>query len=244
MTLAAPTFFLTLRALVQFPRLPAVLVFSMVPPILQLLLFGAIFGKLPDQIDTFPTDNYYEYLAPAVVFFTTVLGVANAGVALANDFKTGYFHKLILAPISMNAVLLGRLFADGVRVFLQAGLILVLALAFGARVATGVPGALMMLLISTLFSLFTVGIIVANIGLRSKSEQAVQAIFPLFFLLIFLTTAFLPKVSMGSDVIRTIIDVNPAEYVVQLMRELMLDGWHLDSLALAAGIIAGCMVIA
>lgn len=239
----SPTWQLTRRALVQFPRIPSVLVFSMIPPIVQFLLFGSIFGDLPDSLPTFPTDNYYAYLAPAIVFFTTVIGVANAGMALVRDFRNGYFRKLLLAPINRWAILLGRLLADGVRVYVQAGLILLLALAFDASVATGVLGALVMLAVSTLFSLFTVGVLVANVGLRTKNEEAVQSIFPVFFIAIFLTTAFLPKESIGSELVNDLIDLNPAEYVIRPMRELMLTGWDVPGLLLALGITAASAVL-
>lgn len=241
--LLAPTWHLTKRALVQFPRMPSVLVFSMVPPLVQFLLFGAIFGNLPDQFRTFPTDNYYAYLAPAIVFFTTVIGIANAGMALVRDFRNGYFRKLLLAPINRWAILLGRLFADGVRVYLQAGAILLLSLAFGATVETGIPGALVMLALSTLFSIFTVGVLVANVGLRTKNEEAVQSIFPVFFIAIFLTTAFLPKASVGSELVKDLIDLNPAEYIIRPMRELMLTGWDPSGLLLGAGIVAASAVV-
>lgn len=243
MSLWRPTWLLTRRALVQFPRLPAVLAFSMVPPIVQLLIFGAIFGDLPDQLPDFPTDDYHEYIAPAIVFFTAIIGIANAGVALVNDFKTGYFQKIMLAPVNMWAILLGRLVSDGVRVFIQAGLILLLAIGMGARVETGIAGALLMLLLGTLFAIFTVGIIVANVALKTKSEQAVQAIFPVFFILIFLTTAFLPKERMGSDLVRDIIDLNPAEYIVSPMQELMMVGWAWGEIGIAFAIIAGFAII-
>lgn len=243
MALWRPAFLLTHRALVQFPRIPSVLVFSMVPPLVQFLIFGSIFGNIPDQFPDFPTDNYYEYIAPAIVFFTTIIGIANAGVAVANDFRTGYFQKVLLAPVNMWSILLGRLLSDGVRVYLQAGLILIITLFFGARVATGVPGALLMLALATLFAIFTVGVLVANVALRTKSEQAVQAIFPVFFIMIFITTAFLPKESMDSEVIQNIIDVNPAEFIVSPMQLLMYDGYHWDEIGIAFGIIAAFALV-
>lgn len=241
--LIAPAWHLTKRALVQFPRLPSVLVFSMVPPIVQFLLFGSIFGNLPDELATFPTDNYYEYLAPAVVFFTAVIGIANAGIALVRDFKSGYFQKILLAPVNKWAILLGRLLSDGVRVYLQAGLILLLALAFGATVETGILGALVMLLLGTLFSLFTVGVLVTNVAIRTKSDEAVQAIFPVFFILFFLTTAFLPEASISSDLVVDLINLNPAEYIIQPMQDLMMVGWEWGALALGFAITAGAALV-
>jgi ABC-2 type transport system permease protein len=245
MSLWRPALLLTVRALRQFPRLPAVLVFSMVPPLVQFLLFGAIFGNLPDLPSwKEPTDNYYEFLAPAVVFFTTILGIANAGVALVNDFENGYFNKILLAPVNMWAILLGRLLSDGLRVYIQAAVILVLALFFDGSVATGLPGALLMLLLSTLFSIVTVGVLVTNVAIKTKSAQAVQAIFPVFFILIFLTSAFMPKANVDSDVVRSIMSGNPAEYVVLPMRSLMLEAtYDAPAIGLAFAIIAAFAIV-
>jgi ABC-2 type transport system permease protein len=238
-----PAWLLTVRALVQFPRLPAVLVFSLVPPLVQFLLFGSIFEKLPKQVPNFPTSNYYEYIAPAIVFFVCILGIANAGTALVNDYQNGYFNKILLAPVSMWAILLGRLLSDGVRVFLQGGLMLALSLLFHAHVKTGFPGALLMLAIGTLFALFSVGVLVANVGLKTKDAQAVQAIFPIFFIIIFLTTAFLPEANVGSDIVRNIIKGNPAEYVMRAMRSLMLEGYDWEAIGLAFAIIGAFAVV-
>ncbi len=238
----SPTVWLARRGFVQFGRMRAVLAFSMLPPLIQLVLFGAVFGGLPRTFPDFPTDNYYEYLAPAIVLFTTVTGTANAGVALANDLRTGYFQKVMLAPVNLWAILLGRLLSDGIRVYLQALLMLVVALLFGARVATGLPGGLVMAALATLFSMFTVGILVANIALLTKSEQAVQAAFPAFFILMFLSTAFMPLDAMGNATIRTLIGFNPAEYVISPMQDLMMVGWSGPEILLASGIILGAMV--
>lgn len=238
-----PSLLLAHRAVRQFPRMPRVLVFSMVPPVIQFLVFGALFSDLPNQVPAFPTDSYYEFLAPAIVFFTAVIGTANAGMALVRDFRTGYFQKILLAPVSGWSILLGRLLADGVRIYVQSGLILLLALAFGARVETGVPGALLLLALGTLFSLFTVGILVANVAVRTRNEEAVQSIFPVFFVGIFLTTAFLPEAFIGSDLFVDLIQVNPAEYVIRPMRDLMLTGYDWTGILLALAITAAGLVL-
>lgn len=253
MTLWRPLWLLTARAFIQFPRLPAVLAFSMVPPLMQFFIFGAIFGTVPDNvnrlaardpaIEPFPTANYYEYIAPAIIFFTCVIGIANAGVALVNDFQNRYFNKVLLAPVNMWSILLGRLFSDGVRVYVQSGLMLLLSLAFKARVETGIAGGLLILALGTLFSIFTVGVLVTNVALKTKSAQAVQAIFPVFFILIFLTTSFVPEAQMDNDVIKAIVRANPAQFVVEAMQGLMFTGYDVAELGLAFGIIGGSALI-
>src|SRR5215212_6356316 len=106
------------RALVQFPRNPVLLGFSVMPVLMMYLVFGGLFAGVAD-LPGFPTDNYFEYLAPSAVLLTTVPGIGNAAVALAGDFQSRYLYKLLTAPISLGAIVLGRLAGDGVRLALQ-----------------------------------------------------------------------------------------------------------------------------
>jgi hypothetical protein len=85
------------RSIVQFPRNPILLGFSIAPVLMMYLVFGALFGGVT-RLPGFPTDNYYEYLAPTAVLLTTVPGIGNAAVALAADFQSRYVYKLLTAP--------------------------------------------------------------------------------------------------------------------------------------------------
>ena len=228
----SPTWLLTLRTLVQFPRNPMVLGFSVPPVLMMFVVFGTLFAAVR-HLPGFPTDNYYEYLAPAAVLMTTVPGIANSAVALATDFQNGYLYKLLTTPASIGSIMLGRLLADGVRLFIQGGAVLLLALALGVQIATGFAGALLMLLIGTLFGIVTFGVLTANIALKTKDPAAVQAVFPMAFLLIFLTTAYQTEDQVESGVLRAIIDANPTEYVLRAMRDLMLTGYDWDAIGLA-----------
>jgi ABC-2 type transport system permease protein len=232
------TWLLTLRSFVQFPRNPMVLGFSVPPVLMMFVVFGTLFAAVR-HLPGFPTDNYYEYLAPAAVLMTTVPGIANSAVALATDFQNGYLYKLLTTPASIGSIMLGRLLADGVRLFIQGAAVLLLALALGAQVATGFAGAVLMLLIGTLFGIVTFGVLTANIALKTKDPAAVQAVFPMAFLLIFLTTAYQTEDQVESGVLRAIIDANPTEYVLRAMRDLMLTGYDWDAIGLAFLVILG-----
>lgn len=234
----SPTWLLTLRSVVQFPRNPMVLGFSVPPVLMMFVVFGTLFASVK-HLPGFPTDNYYEYLAPAAVLMTTVPGIANAAVALATDFQNGYLYKLLTTPASIGSIMFSRLLADGVRLFIQAGAVLLLALALGAHIATGFAGALLMLLIGTLFGIVTFGVLTANLALKTKDPAAVQAVFPMAFLLIFLTSAYQPKDQIESGVLRAIIDANPTEYVLRAMRDLTLAGYDWGAIGLAFLVILG-----
>ena len=112
-----------------------------------------------------------------------------------------------------------------------------LAVALGAEIAGGFAGALLILLIGTLFGIVTFGVLTANLALKSKDPAAVQAIFPMAYLLIFLTSAYQQPEQIDSPVMRTIVDANPAEHVLQPMRELMLSGYDWSSIGLGFAVI-------
>jgi len=202
------------------------------------VVFGTLFAAVR-HLPGFPTDNYYEYLAAAAVLMTTVPGIANAAVGIAMDFQSRYLYKLLTTPASIGSIVLGRLFADSIRLFIQGGAVLLLALALGARIATGVVGALLMLLIASLFAVVTFGVLTANIALKTKDPAAVQAVFPMAYLLIFLTSAYQTKDQVESGVLRAVMDANPTEYVLRAMRDLMLVGYDAAHIAVAFVVIAG-----
>src|SRR5215203_1454448 len=230
------------RALVQFPRNPILLGFSVMPVLMMYLVFGALFAGVAD-LPGFPTDNYFEFLAPTAVLLATVPGIGNAGVAVAADFQSGYFHKLLTTPVSVGALMYGRLIGDCLRLAAQSALVLLLAIALGGHIESGVPGALLMIVLGTLLGIVTFGVLSANLAIRTKDAAAVQAIQPMAFLLIFLTSAYQSAEHIDSPVLRSIIDVNPAEYVLRPMRELMLTGYDWGAIATALLVIAGLAAI-
>jgi energy-coupling factor transporter ATP-binding protein EcfA2 len=232
------TWLLTRRTLTQFPRNPMAVGFSLPPVLMMFVVFGALFESVK-HLPGFPTDNYFEYLAPAAVLMTTVPGIANAAVGLATDFQSRYLYKLLTMPVSIGSIMAGRLLADGTRLFIQGGAVLLLAIVLGAQIASGFAGALLMLLLGTVFGIVTFGVLTANLALKSKDPHAVQAVFPMAFLLIFLTTAYQTEEQVPSGVLRTVIGANPTEYVLRAMRDLTLTGFEWDSIALAFLVIAG-----
>ncbi len=231
------TWLLTWRTLVQFPRNPMVVVFSLAPVLMMYVVFGGLFESVK-HLPGFPTDNYYEYLAPAAVLMTTVPGIANAAVGLATDFQNRYLYKVLTTPTSIGSVMAGRLIGDGVRLFVQAGAILLLALAFGAHIAGGFAGALVILLLGTLFGIVTFGVLTANLALRTKDPAVVQAVYPAAFLLIFLTSAYQVEEQVPSGVLRAIMGANPTEHVLRAMRDLTLTGFDWGSIGVALAVIA------
>ena len=239
---APASLLLASRSILQFPRNPILVGFSVAPVLMMYLVFGALFEGVT-RLPGFPTENYFEYLAPTAVLLTTVPGIGNAAVALAGDFQSRYVYKLLSAPISVGSIVLGRLIGDGIRLCLQSVAVLILALALGAHVETGVPGATLMIVLGVLLGVVTFGVLTANLAIRTKDAATVQAILPMAFLVIFLTSAYQQTDQIESPVLRTIIDANPAEYVLRPMRDLMLSGYDWPGIGLAFGVIAALALV-
>ncbi len=217
---------LYLRNLRQIPRIPTVLVFGIVMPVVQLFLFGSIFSQTTNiPGNPYAGTDYRAYIAPAIVLLTTFMGMANSSAALIVDLRTGYFDKLRTTPARPGLVIVARVLAEMTRVAGQATLILLLTVVvFQVGVATGILGAVAMVLMAVLFSACTVGLLVTALAMKTKSDQATQSAFPLFFILIFLSTAYMPE-QLLPDWLQTAVGFNPVDYLIQAERSLMLDTW-------------------
>lgn len=246
---------LYMRNIRQIPRIPVVLVFGIVMPVIQLLLFGNIFSAIGDNPGfqlAYPNVEYLTYLAPSIIMLTTFLGMANASAALLSDLRTGYFDKLRTTPAKPGAIIVARLLAEMTRVTAQALIILGLALLAGGEVASGFLGGVAMVVLCVLFSACTVGLLVTALSMKTKSDQATQSAFPLFFILIFLSSAYVPTDQIKNDIIRTIIQYNPVDFLIQAVRELMVGvnnngvmeaSWPIDKIGIVLGASALAAVL-
>jgi ABC-2 type transport system permease protein len=144
------------------------------------------------------------------------------------------------------ALMMGQLAGIIALGLIQALTFLVVGLAFGAGIETGLAGAIVIVAFSLLISL-AFGCIGAFVALRSGSGEAVQGVFPLFFAALFLSSMSLPRDLIEQDWFRTIADWNPVSYMLECIRSLMIDGWDPEALALGfacAGAIAAIALIA
>lgn len=233
------------RNMRQMPRIPVVLVFGLAMPIIQLLLMGSVFSTtIENPAHPYHGESYYAFIAPAIILLTSVLGMANSSAAFIVDLRTGYFDKLRTTPASPSGVIFARLMAEMTRVSIQAAIILALAVAIGARVSTGILGALAMIGAGVLFGAMTTGLAVMILAMKTRSDQATQSVFPLFFVLLFLSEAFMPK-ALLPDWLAEVAEWNPINYVIVGLRELMFDSWSeaLPDLAVGLGLGAAIAVV-
>jgi ABC-2 type transport system permease protein len=186
------------------------------------LAFGGAFTSVA-TLPGFPSGDYNSFLTAMIVVQAVVFSGADAGVATLTDILSGYFDKLLLAPINRFSILFSSLLMAGTRALVQAVVIVIIALALGVSFKTGVAGILVLLLLSAVFGIAwsCLGLMIA---FQTKSAQATQSSFVLFFPFIFFTSAFMPKEFL-SGWFKVAVTANPVDYVLQGMRALIIVGW-------------------
>ncbi|MEX2106345.1 MAG: ABC transporter permease [Solirubrobacterales bacterium] len=229
------------RSVLRTLRQPAQIVPALIFP---LFLLAVNSGGLKDatNLPGFPTDSYLTF-ALAVPFMQGALfSVMNAGTDLARDIETGFLNRLALTPLRGAALLSGLLAGAVVLGLLQAVTYLVVGLVAGAELAAGVGGALTIVALSVTITVAfgTIGLFAA---LRTGSGEAIQSLFPVFFVFLFLSSMALPLDLIQTDWFRSVAGANPVSYLLEAFRSLLIEGWDLGALALGFGIALAILAI-
>jgi ABC-2 type transport system permease protein len=149
----------------------------------------------------------------------------------------GFTDRLLAAPVPRFAIVLGRLAGTAVLGALSAVWFLAIGLAFGAHIEEGVVGALLVIVLVTA-SAVAFGGIGAAIALRTGKASVVQGLFPLVFVILFLSSAFFPE-QLILEPARTVAQVNPLSLIVEGVRDPVLSSLSVSDLWQAAAAIAG-----
>jgi ABC-2 type transport system permease protein len=219
----------TLRTLRQPAQIVPALIF---PMFLLAVNSGGL--KSATGIPGFPTASYLTF-ALAVPFMQGALfAVMNAGTDLARDIETGFLNRLALTPLGGAALLGGLLTGTVLLGIVQALTYLVVGLTAGAGFAAGPLGVPVLIALSVLvtFGFGTIGLFAA---LRTGSGEAVQGLFPVFFVTLFLSSMALPRNLIQTDWFREIATYNPVSYLIEGFRSLLITGWDAEALALGFG---------
>jgi ABC-2 type transport system permease protein len=232
-TTAAQTAELARRSVVRTLRQPANVVAPMLFP-LMLLAVNAAGLDSAEQLPGFPTASFLAF-ALAVPFIQGALfATMNAGTDLARDVQTGFLNRLALSPMHSTALLAGQLGGVVLIGLAQAVFYLGVGLAAGVRLESGVLGAFVLLLLSGLFAL-SFGSLGAFAALRTGSGEAVQGLFPVLFVFLFISSMNMPRELIEIDWFRTAATLNPVSYLLEGVRSLIIVGWDAQALALAFG---------
>jgi len=230
------------RAIMRTTRQPAQIVF---PVMFPLILLGVNASGLTaaTKLPGFPTTSYLDF-ALAVPFMQGALFASlNAGQDLARDIQGGFLDRLAMTPMSGAALIAGQLGGALFMGVVSALIYLLVGLAFGVGIAAGVGGAFVLLILAVTIS-FAFACLGTFVALRAGTGEAVQGFFPLFFVLLFLSSAFFPRNLIAQDWFRTIATYNPVSYLVEGIRSLVITGWDARALLMAFGIAFAGIVIA
>jgi ABC-2 type transport system permease protein len=230
------------RSALRTFRQPAQIIPSLIFP-LMLLAINASGLQRVTQLPGFPTDSFVTF-ALAIPFLQGALfGVINSGTDMARDIETGFLNRLALTPLRGWALLVGLLTGSLILGLVQAVAFLIVGAAVGAHFAAGFAGVLVIVALSMLITLGfgALGLVVA---LRTGSGEAVQGMFPVFFVFLFLSSMSLPRNLIQTDWFRTVATYNPVSYLLEGIRSLLITGWDAEALALGFGMAAAIAAIA
>src|SRR5688500_12713151 len=203
------------RNLIKIKRVPDILVFTLMSPIMFVLLFAYVFGG---SIDV-PGVNYREFLIAGVFVQTVIFRATFAGAGMADDMQKGIIDRFRSLPMSPAAVLAGRTASDIVNNVLSLAVMSATGLAVGWRIRTSVPEAIGGFLL-ILFFAYAISWVMTYVGLIVPTPEVVNnASFMVIFPATFLANTFVPSQNLPS-VLRAFAEWNPVSAVTQAAREL------------------------
>ncbi|HEY2935365.1 MAG TPA: ABC transporter permease [Gaiellaceae bacterium] len=235
-------FVLARRSVVRTWRQPANVIAPLIFP-MMLLAVNSGGLKSVTHLPGFPTDSYVAF-ALAVPFIQGALfATMNGGTDLARDIQSGFLNRLALTPMRGAALLAGHLGGVVVLGVIQACFYLLVGLAAGVRPEAGVAGVAVLLVFAALIAL-AFGALGTWAALRTGTGEAVQSLFPVFFVFLFLSSMAIPRNLIQQTWFRDIATANPVSYLLECVRSLIITGWDGEALGLGFGVVTAIGVVA
>lgn len=205
----------TWRNLMKIIRVPEILVFSLIQPIMFVLLFTFVFGAAID----IPGEGYTSFLMAGIFAQTVVFGSTYSGSAMAQDLKDGIIDRFRTLPMNGAAVLIGR--TNGDLVINTLSMLVMMATGFivGWRVTSSVPEFFAAVALLLLFA-YAFSWVMAFLGMSVKSPEIINNVsFLVLFPLTFISNAFVPSENLPTP-LRVFAEWNPVSALVQSARQL------------------------
>jgi len=210
---------MTLRNLVRYVRVPNLLVFSTIQPVMFVLLFTYVFGGAV----RIPSGSYKDFLLPGILVQTVIFGSTQTGVGLADDLSRGMIDRFRSLPMARSAVLAGRTLSDTVRNLFVVLLMIGVGLLIGFRFHAGFISAVGAIVLAVLFGL-AFSWISAFIGMAVRDVESAQtAGFIWIFPLVFASAVFVPVATMPGW-LQSFARVNPVTNTAEAVRALCQGG--------------------
>jgi ABC-2 type transport system permease protein len=201
-------------------RRPVHLSFSLAQPLMWMLFFGFLMKRFP--LDTLPASvDYTSFLLPGICAMTVLFGASQVGIGLIRDMQTGFLQRMLASPAPRWVLLGGKVAADGVRLLVQAVIVLLFGAAMGATVNLA-PVPLLAGFIVLFFFAVAFGSLSCFIALRARKQETMAAFVHIVNMPIFFTsTALVPGKEM-TGVLAWIAAWNPLRPVVEALRGAVL----------------------
>jgi ABC-2 type transport system permease protein len=232
---------LGLRSIRQTFRRPQLLAPIVVFPTLLLAIQTGGAGSAIELPGFPPVQSFLQFMLAGAMMQSLMLAGNSGGIALAVDIEMGFTDRLFAAPIPRFAIVLGRLAGTAALGLFAALWFLAIGLIFGAEIESGVPGALLAIVLVTAAAM-AVGGIGAAIALRTGSASVVQGLFPLVLVILFVSSAFFP-VDLMIEPAKTIAEYNPLSFVVEGIREPIISDIDAADTLYAVLAILGIVVL-
>lgn len=227
------------RSVVGTMRQPQVWLPGLLFPMFIAAVNTSTMGRAVNIPDFPQVDSLLDFLLPASITQSVLFGGLTAGSDTATDIQTGFFDRLLVSPVSRTSILVGRLAGAAVTGAFQALVFMGVYGAFGVRLAGGVAAAVLLITYAMVLAL-VIGGFAAMLALRTGSAEAVQNVFPLTFIGLFISSAFFPTELMNG-IYRSIATRNPVTWMVDGMRHQVIVGldWSEAAVSIAvAGVLA------
>jgi ABC-2 type transport system permease protein len=207
------------RNVMRFVRIPALFVFSIVQPIMFVLLFRFVFGGNIKNLP--PGVNYVNYLMPGIFVQTAIFGSTNTGIGLAEDLKAGIVDRFRSLPMARSAVLMGRTLADFMRNLVVVLLMVAVGYMVGFQFKAGLLAAIAAIGLTVMIG-WAFSWVSATIGLAIRDVESVQAAsFTWIFPLTFISSALVPIAGMP-EFLQVIARNNPVTIWANTVRTLTI----------------------
>ena len=230
------------RNLRRVVRMPQLLLFATVQPVMFLILFNYVFGgAVGRSIPAAAGGEYLNWLLPGVLLQMAAFGSTQTAMGLIEDLNNGVIDRFRSLPMARSAVLAGRTVADLVRNVFVLALVLGLGYVLGFRPQTSSVPMAGGLLVAMIFG-FALSWVMACIGLSVKNSEAAQpaAMIPIFPL-VFASSVFVPTGTLP-DWLRVFADHQPVTRTANAVRGLMLGDGALAAGRTVAGEVAGALL--
>ena len=241
-TIADQVYLLGRRSVVRTLRQPANIIAPIVFP-LMLLAVNSGGLKAETRLPGFPTTSITAFILAVPFIQGALFATMNTGTDLARDIQTGFLSRLSLTPMRGVALLVGQLGGTVTLGLLQAAVYIAVGYAAGVRFASG-PLGMLVLLVFFVLVVLAFGALGLFAALRTGSGEAVQGLFPAFFVFLFISSMAIPRNLMSVTWFRDVATANPVSYLIEGVRSLIVVGWDGQALALGFGIAAAVAAIA